>query len=360
MKKLLMIAAFAACAFGMNAQLYVLKSGKVQIGNSTPSLIANPTYPKAVTTITVTDSLASLTLLKGTDNGGGAYITFGNVKNVAVGEYSPTTTPVDSDILGLFGSKGIKYLAGSKEVFSYSPILTTNPFTFNCNVKASSYLTTSDARMKKDVCSISGASSLLSEISPVSYRLADTTEAKRASAVDEAETMPMSPDDRVQYGFIAQEVREIFPELVVEDEDGYLSIDYTGFIPILVDAYKALETRVQEQEEALVMLAGNNARKSPTTGLDGILADGKALLLQNRPNPFRESTMIECVVPNGSAEAFVCVYDLQGTQVKRMNIEERGNCTITIDGSTLKPGMYIYALIIDGTEIDTKKMILTD
>jgi hypothetical protein len=31
----------------------------------------------------------------------------------------------------------------------------------------------------------------------------------------------------------------------------------------------------------------------------------------------------------------------------------------TIEGHTLKAGMYLYTLIADGKEVDTKKMILT-
>ncbi len=33
--------------------------------------------------------------------------------------------------------------------------------------------------------------------------------------------------------------------------------------------------------------------------------------------------------------------------------------TLTIDGYTLDAGMYLYSLIADGKEVDTKKMILT-
>lgn len=364
MKKLIFAAVFAACAFGMNAQLSVLKSGNVRIG------IPNSYFPSTITRIvsgsipTVTDSLASLNLLGKGKNSGGAYLTFGNLKNVGIGEF--TGLPLeDSDILALYGSKGIKYMIGNKELFYYTvydqPEI-PSPFTFNCDVKASAFLKTSDARMKKDINGLSGVGEMLADIEPVSYRLTDTAPAERASATnaDSEELTPMPPSDRVQYGFVAQEVREIFPELVVEDADGYLSIDYLGFIPILVDAYKNLEARVKEQDETIALLTNANVRKSPTAGVDALLADAKAVLLQNKPNPFRENTTIECVVPQGSAEAFVCVYDLQGSQVKRIDITERGNCSVSVDGSSLKPGMYVYALIIDGTEIDSKKMILTD
>lgn len=375
MKKLIFIAAFAACAFGMNAQLRVNSNGKVQIGNSSPvSLSPNPSIKvSASPSLGVqTDTISSLCIVSGpNNNGGGAYMTFGNGKNVGIGEYASITSP-DTDILELFGSKGLQYTMGKKEVFYYAPITLSNTaqaaavfvpaFTFNCDVKASSFLTTSDARMKKDISGIDGVGNMLENLEPISYRLAETPSAMEASLAEEeaADMTPVTLSDRVQYGFVAQEVQKIFPELVVEDADGYLSIDYLGFIPILVDAYKNLEAKVKEQDETIALLSNNNARKSPSTGIDGILADGKATLFQNKPNPFRESTSIECVVPQGSTEAFVCVYDLQGSQVKRFDITERGNCSVSVDGSSLKPGMYVYALIIDGAEIDSKKMILTD
>ena len=34
--------------------------------------------------------------------------------------------------------------------------------------------------------------------------------------------------------------------------------------------------------------------------------------------------------------------------------------SLEFDGCELQPGMYIYALILDGVEIDSKRMILTD
>ena len=46
--------------------------------------------------------------------------------------------------------------------------------------------------------------------------------------------------------------------------------------------------------------------------------------------------------------------------IKQVNIEERGNGSAVINGYELTPGMYMYTLIVDGKEIDTKKMILTE
>lgn len=62
-----------------------------------------------------------------------------------------------------------------------------------------------------------------------------------------------------QLGFIAQEMQEVFPELVAKDEKGYLSINYNGLIPVLTEAVKglnnkneALEARVLHLEQLLL------------------------------------------------------------------------------------------------------------
>ena len=41
------------------------------------------------------------------------------------------------------------------------------------------------------------------------------------------------------------------------------------------------------------------------------------------------------------------------------NVNGKGKQTVTINGNSLEPGMYLYALVIDGKEVDTKRMILT-
>ncbi|MBD2704882.1 tail fiber domain-containing protein [Spirosoma sp. BT702] len=55
----------------------------------------------------------------------------------------------------------------------------------------------------------------------------------------------------LQTGFVAQEVQPIFPELVRTDDNGFLSVDYTGFVPHLVEAVKTLKAKDDELVETL-------------------------------------------------------------------------------------------------------------
>lgn len=47
-------------------------------------------------------------------------------------------------------------------------------------------------------------------------------------------------------GFVAQEVQQLFPELVQQDTDGYLYIDYVGLIPVLVEPVKEQQEQIDD------------------------------------------------------------------------------------------------------------------
>ncbi|EMS11460.1 hypothetical protein KM1_085830 [Entamoeba histolytica HM-3:IMSS] len=46
--------------------------------------------------------------------------------------------------------------------------------------------------------------------------------------------------NKIKYGFIAQEVQEIIPDLVQKDETNNLSVDYLGLIPYIIEALKSI------------------------------------------------------------------------------------------------------------------------
>lgn len=366
MKRLILVVVFASIFWGLNAQLTVLKSGNVRIGSLYPLSKSSSASKIVGGNSYETDSLAVLNLLSTGYHGVGAYVTFGDGKNVLVGEFGDSKGTADTDVLYLHGEKGIMFNTGEGTIFSYTPpvnsTVSSNPFVFGRDLLATAYLKASDFRLKRDVENIDNIGNSLKEISPIRYKLIDGLSAERSKSTSYCSSinLPSSAYDRIHYGFIAQEVKEIFPDLVVEDENGYLSIDYMGFIPILVDAYKNLEAKVKEQSETIAELSKNKVQRISSRTVDNMSGMGVATLYQNKPNPFKETTTIQCVIPDESSEAFICIYDLQGSQVMRMDISERGNCSVMIDGLSLKPGIYIYALIIDGIELDSKRMILTD
>lgn len=55
----------------------------------------------------------------------------------------------------------------------------------------------------------------------------------------------------------------------------------------------------------------------------------------------------------------IYIFNLNGLLVRSIPIDAFGDGSITIDGSTLAAGMYVYSLVVDGVVSDSKRMILT-
>lgn len=62
-----------------------------------------------------------------------------------------------------------------------------------------------------------------------------------------------------QIGVIAQEVEKVFPELVDTDEEGYKTVDYAKFTPILIEAIKDQQVIIAQQQAEIKHLKSANA-----------------------------------------------------------------------------------------------------
>ena len=58
----------------------------------------------------------------------------------------------------------------------------------------------------------------------------------------------------ISAGLIAQEVREILPELVLEDSNGMLGISFDGLVPFLVDAVQEKDCEIRQLQERVSSL----------------------------------------------------------------------------------------------------------
>ena len=236
----------------------------------------------------------------------------------------------------------------------------------------------SDERLKENIAEISNSLSKLRQLRSVSYTFKEIKEPiiKNELTLDEKGNITAVPEyhpksnpatlGRKQFGLIAQDVEKLFPELVYTDSAGIKSLDYIGMIPLLLDAVKEQQNQIDILNTQLTSMAPvKNAAPSfsPTGNASGNAASFPqvvALLFQNSPNPFSQSTHIKYYLPQEVNTALLCIYDMNGRQIKQAALNERGEGSLTIHGAELSPGVYLYALIADGKEVDVKRMILTE
>ena len=57
-----------------------------------------------------------------------------------------------------------------------------------------------------------------------------------------------------QIGLIAQELQDVFPEVVVENEEGDLGVRYTALIPVLIKAFQEQQEEIDDLKDRIEKL----------------------------------------------------------------------------------------------------------
>jgi len=215
---------------------------------------------------------------------------------------------------------------------------------------------TSDSCRKENIVTIENALEIIDQLNPTRYDL-------RMDSLNFIE--------QTGYGFVAQEMQTVLPE-IVDTNNGVMGIRIDEIIPFLVGGMQeqqlvidSLLERVTELEKCECKIKKGKSQESSLESGAAESIDGtsvtKGELYQNQPNPFREKTVIKYTLPDGCSSASIIIFDMSGALISTYEINVGDNqraAEVEIDGGKLKPGMYIYSLIVDGAELDTKRMIL--
>lgn len=227
---------------------------------------------------------------------------------------------------------------------------------------------TSDNKFKTNKRTLGSTRSIIAALKPQSYNM------------DSLAWPEFHFSNRKQFGFIAQELEEVLPELVhnvkaaaVKDDKGneirpahsYKAVNYDGLIPILVAHAQEQQNRIDSLVSALKKEGPHNRSTSDAgagntnLNLSNVtLSNSDALVLdQNQPNPFRESTVIHYNVPEKYNQVKLIFTTEDGRVLKTIEISKKGEGEITVYANDLSNGIYTYSLVVDGSTIDSKKMV---
>ena len=89
----------------------------------------------------------------------------------------------------------------------------------------------SDSRLKEDIYPIDNALSRIENIDGVYFTYKDSGEKS--------------------IGVIAQDIQKILPEVVSEDNKGYLGVNYSGIVPVLIEAVREQNSIIKDLEDRI-------------------------------------------------------------------------------------------------------------
>ena len=134
-------------------------------------------------------------------------------------------------------------LAGASDfIYSGSKVginNTVNDLTYNLEVSGSirasaALLSNSDKRLKENIYPIDNALSRLNSIEGVYF--------------------DWKKGGEKQVGVIAQQVQKVLPEVVSEDKNSYLSVDYTKLVPLLIEGINEQSNLIKDLEDRIAKL----------------------------------------------------------------------------------------------------------
>ncbi|MGB4415477.1 MAG: tail fiber domain-containing protein, partial [Paludibacter sp.] len=178
-----------------------------------------------------------------------------------------------------------------------------------CSMEATAFTLTSDKRFKKNIVTIDQTKSVngILALNPVEYNL---EQRYYKTPRDSAKTETPYYDEKSQlfqkkhFGLIAQELQKIYPKLVYEDTDGFLSVDYIGIIPLLIQSVKELKSeidnlKIKDVDSGQAKIKSSEVLPEETNALTYPILD------KNIPNPFNTSTTIGYYLPTMTANASI-------------------------------------------------------
>lgn len=397
MKKALLLILLATTSLLASAQLKVTSDGKVKISSTQTTsyanlLVGNSTWGTGSSTVGISGSPATI----GTSNNIGivgtinANSSYSNDKNYGVLGVVSSINVNHGRNYGLAGMIGFNnatpyggtgiYGATHTYLFSYPTNISgiyagyfEGPIKVTGNITASNMYIPSDSRLSENVVSLNergndtstldnllgmnviqyNMKSRIPDEMPAGIENDSTGNVREAYEYLKKDEMKMT--ERRHFGIDAEELKKTYPDLVLEGQDGYLAVNYVELVPVLIKAIQELKQQVDELQGT------DTVKKTPakTSATDvGSSSIKKNTLYQNTPNPAKEQTIIRYRLADNAKDAAICIFDMQGKMLKKLPVSS-DNDSVTINGYELGQGMFLYSLVINGQEIETKKMIIT-
>ena len=157
-------------------------------------------------------------------------------------------------------------------------------------------------------------------------------------------------EGRTRHGVMAQDIREILPELVSTDQDGYLAVNYVDMIPLMLRAIQDQKQTIDALQAELVTL--KNSIISDEDLKQKMEVEGDFFKVY--PNPSSSESKIEIIQEGENAQ--IHITNLNGETVKSINVDNLKN--MRLDDANLTNGVYFVRYYISGELKQTKRILI--
>ena len=174
----------------------------------------------------------------------GRYTTASDFASLVVGQYNSSGSSVTNSGT-FFNTANTAFVIGNGtddsnrsdafKVMFNGDATVSNDLTVNGDVTVSS-----DARLKANIVSLGATLSKLLNI--------------------DGKTYTVKKNGAQKIGLLAQDIQAVFPELVSKDNEGMLSVNYQGLIPVLINALKEQEEKIVKQQTEITRLQAQEKR----------------------------------------------------------------------------------------------------
>ena len=221
----------------------------------------------------------------------------------------------------------------------------------------------SDASLKQNIQDLVNPMDIINQLQPKSYTF--------NQLANQSMLLAVGP----HVGLLAQDVVNILPGLVkdcihaarydslgneIYAEIDYKTINYTELIPYLIAGMKQQQTQI----DSLIEVIGNSEppqqQQNPNddgNSIDIKLSSRGIVLEQNKPNPYKENTVIEYFIPDDAVNVKIIFSDSKGNVLTEVEIPEKGKGQLNVYAADLSSGIYTYTIVANGITIDSKRMM---
>ncbi len=225
----------------------------------------------------------------------------------------------------------------------------------------STWLVTSDARLKTNISDFNDGLSVLQKIHPVRFNYNGA--AGTQQGVD-------------AIGTIAQDLQQVAPYMVKSwaytDAEGkstdYLGVEYHALFFVLTNSVKELAVQNDQlrADNASLKMDVSEMKKEIAVlqEKEGIMHSDvkisqeiKASLGEIVPNPFSQKAMVSFSLPSDATDVQVQITNGAGKVVKSYAVSSDAT-QLVINANKLTAGVYQYSLVVNGRIAETKQMVV--